>query len=118
MNAVAEATGIGSACWSYSSRGELRSPTSVFVPLLSRGSHNGVMAPHALDIAFALARFKRALAAADLPDQRLHDLRHYAATFLVAKGVPMRVVMDILGHAKMATIRISMLMSCPPPIRI
>jgi integrase len=41
--------------------------------------------------------------AASLPDQRLHDVRHYAATFFVAKGVPMRVVMDILGHSKMAT---------------
>ena len=40
--------------------------------------------------------------AADLPVQRFHDLRHYAATFLLAQGVPMRVVMDILGHSQMA----------------
>jgi len=103
MNAVAEATGIGSACWSFSFRFGLRSPNSVVAPLLSLGGLNSVMAPHALGIAFALARFKRALAAAGLPDQRLHDLRHYAATFPVAKGVHTWVVMEILGHAKMAT---------------
>ena len=28
---------------------------------------------------------------------------HYVATFMVAKGVPMRVVMDILGQSRMAT---------------
>jgi integrase len=50
-----------------------------------------------------LKRFKATLSAAGLPVQRFHDLRHYAATFMVAKGVPMRVVMDILGHSQMAT---------------
>jgi integrase len=43
------------------------------------------------------------LTAAGLPEQRFHDLRHYAASFLLAQGVPMRVVMDILGHTQMAT---------------
>jgi integrase len=38
-----------------------------------------------------------------LPEQRFHDLRHYAASFLLAQGVPMRVVMDILAHTQMAT---------------
>lgn len=50
-----------------------------------------------------LARFKKVLAGAGLPPQRFHDLRHYAASFLVAQGVPMRVVMDILGHSQMST---------------
>jgi integrase len=50
-----------------------------------------------------LKRFKATLAAAGLPKQRFHDLRHYAASFLLAHGVPMRVVMDILGHSQMAT---------------
>lgn len=50
-----------------------------------------------------LKRFKATLASAGLPPQRFHDLRHYAATFMVAQGVPMRVVMDILGHSQMAT---------------
>ena len=50
-----------------------------------------------------LKRYKATLASAGLPEQRFHDLRHYAATFMVARGVPMRVVMDILGHSQMAT---------------
>jgi integrase len=50
-----------------------------------------------------LKRFKAMLRAAGLPEQRFHDLRHYAATFMIAKGVSMRVVMDILGHSQMAT---------------
>jgi integrase len=50
-----------------------------------------------------LKRFKATLAAAGLPQQRFHDLRHYATSFLLAEGVPMRVVMDILGHSQMAT---------------
>jgi integrase len=48
-------------------------------------------------------RFMVTLAAAGLLEQRFHDLRHYAASFLLAQGVPMRVVMDILGHSQMAT---------------
>jgi integrase len=50
-----------------------------------------------------LKRFKAALRATGLPEQRFHDLRHYAASFLLAQGVPMRVVKDILGHTQMAT---------------
>jgi integrase len=38
-----------------------------------------------------------------LPEQRFHDFRHYATSFLLAQVVPMRVVMDILGHTQTAT---------------
>jgi integrase len=31
---------------------------------------------------------------------RLHDARHSAATTLLALGVPVRVVADLLGHAQ------------------
>lgn len=31
---------------------------------------------------------------------RFHDLRHSAATLLLAQGIPARVVMDILGHSQ------------------
>jgi hypothetical protein len=31
---------------------------------------------------------------------RLHDLRHGCATLLLAKGVPDRVIMQVLGHAE------------------
>lgn len=50
-----------------------------------------------------LKRFKSTLRAAGLPERRFHDLRLYAASFLLAQGVPMRVVMDILSHTQMAT---------------
>jgi integrase len=33
------------------------------------------------------------------PVIRLHDLRHSCASFLLAQGVPARVVMEILGHS-------------------
>ena len=49
-----------------------------------------------------LKRFKATLVATGLAQQRFYDLRHYAASFLLAQGVPMRVVMDILGHSQMA----------------
>jgi integrase len=35
---------------------------------------------------------------AGLPRMRFHDLRHACATFLLAHGVPIKVVQDLLGH--------------------
>jgi integrase len=34
---------------------------------------------------------------------RAHDLRHAAASAMLARGVPVRVVMDILGHTNVQT---------------
>jgi integrase len=34
------------------------------------------------------------------PQVRLHDLRHTAATLLLAQGVPARVLMEVLGHSQ------------------
>jgi integrase len=48
------------------------------------------------------AEFKATLAAAKLPDMRLHDLRHAAASFLIAQGLPLRLVMEVLGHSTIA----------------
>ena len=62
---------------------------------------NGAGGP--LEPANVLRAFKAHLSAAGLPAQRFHDLRHYAATFLLAEGVPARVVMDILGHSQIST---------------
>jgi Phage integrase family len=42
------------------------------------------------------------LAAAKLPDMRLHDLRHSCATLLLAQGVNPRVVMETLGHSQVS----------------
>jgi integrase len=46
--------------------------------------------------------FKRLLKAAGLPNVRFHDLRHSAATVLLAAGVPLKVVSELLGHSSVA----------------
>ncbi|NTU79276.1 MAG: site-specific integrase [Chloroflexales bacterium] len=44
--------------------------------------------------------FKAALQRAKLPASvRFHDLRHTAATLMIAAGVPLKTVSDILGHS-------------------
>ena len=47
-------------------------------------------------------QFKALLASANLPDMRLHDLRHSCATLLLAQGVSPRVVMETLGHSQVS----------------
>ncbi len=42
---------------------------------------------------------RRALAGAGLPRIRVHDLRHTAATLLLARGVHAKVVQELLGHS-------------------
>lgn len=45
----------------------------------------------------------RHLSQAGLPHQRLHDLRHGYASILLAEGVSLRVIQELLGHATIAT---------------
>ena len=40
-----------------------------------------------------------ALDGAKLPHVRFHDLRHSAASLLLSKGVPMKVIQEIMGHS-------------------
>jgi integrase len=46
--------------------------------------------------------FQKAVERAGLPHTRFHDLRHTCATLLLAQGVGMRVIMDVLGHSKIS----------------
>lgn len=46
--------------------------------------------------------FKRLLKQANLPDVRFHDLRHGAATVLLAAKVDLKVVSELLGHSSVA----------------
>jgi integrase len=47
--------------------------------------------------------FHVALLRAELPRQRFHDLRHCAASLMLAQGVEMRTIMEVLGHSQIST---------------
>jgi integrase len=44
-------------------------------------------------------RFQRALSRLGLPRKRFHDLRHTCASLLLAQGVPLHEVSELLGHS-------------------
>lgn len=61
------------------------------------GSDGGPLRPtHLTD------QWRRLVPTLDLPPIRLHDLRHTHATLLLSAGVPVKVVAERLGHAKVA----------------
>ena len=47
--------------------------------------------------------FPRLLERAGLRKMRFHDLRHSAASLLLAEGVPVKVVSEMLGHTDIST---------------
>lgn len=56
-----------------------------------------------IDPSYVNRLFKSILQRAGLEHIRVHDLRHSAASILLAQGVPLHVVSKILGHATLAT---------------
>jgi len=52
-----------------------------------------------IEAAAVTRAFHRALARAALPHSRFHDLRHAAATFLLAQGFTLEDVKNLLGHS-------------------
>jgi integrase len=54
---------------------------------------NSINPPH------IYGQFKKIIAENDLPDIRLHDLRHTFATLFLEAGGPIKVLQSILGHA-------------------
>ncbi len=55
-----------------------------------------------LAAATLIAHFKRSLTRAGLHEIRFHDLRHTAATLMVERGVDLKTIQEILGHATLA----------------
>jgi integrase len=47
-----------------------------------------------------IKRFKRILKESGLPDIRLHDLRHTAASLILNNGIPVIIVSKRLGHSQ------------------
>lgn len=72
--------------------------------LVFPNGYGGIMIPHNI----TKRSFKQHLAAAGLPRSiRFHDLRHTAATLLLARGVHPKVVSEMLGHADISiTLRV------------
>ncbi|RBY78778.1 hypothetical protein DQ238_12015 [Geodermatophilus sp. TF02-6] len=50
----------------------------------------------------AFRALKVAAVRAGLPEAGLHTLRHSAASVLLTRGVPLKVVSEILGHSSIA----------------
>ncbi len=46
--------------------------------------------------------YKRLLKKAGLPDIKFHALRHSAASLMLAQGVPLKTIQEILGHSSIA----------------
>jgi integrase len=52
-----------------------------------------------ISLATVTRAFHAALLRAELPHTRFHDLRHAAATFLLAQGMTLEDVKNLLGHS-------------------
>jgi integrase len=70
----------------------------------------------ALHPATVTDRFQTLAAAAKLPPIRLHDLRHGAASLMLAAGVAPKVVQETLGHSTI-TLTLTPTRACTPKSR-
>ncbi|HKA51741.1 MAG TPA: tyrosine-type recombinase/integrase [Candidatus Dormibacteraeota bacterium] len=61
------------------------------------GLHDATGTP--LEGTSVTTRLQERLSKAGLPRMKFHELRHSAASLLTAQGVPLRTVMDVLGHS-------------------
>ena len=52
-----------------------------------------------MDPETATKSFQRVLRRVGLPHQRFHDLRHACASLLLAQGLDLKVIQEILGHS-------------------
>jgi integrase len=52
-----------------------------------------------VDPDYATKSFQRVLRDLGLPHQRFHDLRHACASLLLAQGLDLKVISEILGHS-------------------
>jgi integrase len=79
---------------------ERRAAGSLWVDegLVFSTERGGKVSPDALTM-----RFRAHLKRRGLPMVRFHDLRHACASLLLAQGVDLKVVQEILGHASYAT---------------
>jgi integrase len=55
-----------------------------------------------LDERGVLRRFQKILKVAGLPKMRIHDLRHSAVAILIAQGVNIKAISELLGHSSVA----------------
>jgi integrase len=55
-----------------------------------------------LDERNVLRRFQNILALAGLPKMRIHDLRHSAVAILIAQGVNIKAISELVGHSSVA----------------
>lgn len=55
-----------------------------------------------LDARNVIRKYHALLKKAELPQHRFHDLRHSCASLLLAQGVPLKTVSDILGHSQIS----------------
>jgi len=66
-------------------------------PANDTGFTSGIGTP--IDDRKILKEFDALVAAAKLPKQRFHDLRHACVSLLGAQGVPLKVIAEIVGHS-------------------